>query len=489
MRSDRFSCLLPIGCVLAVVLGGTAGPAGAQAQPAGAREAGAGEAGSGNAGAPLPYADPGAAGSLVGGTGGLGDTEIAVPSATLASDPKDPAVIEAERTLRGAELEAIRRDLDLTAGRQAEIAAEIARIADDSAALDRDLMETAARVQDLESAVSAAEGRLSGLADQAALVRTSLDGRKAILADVLAAAQRIGRRPPPALVVKPEDAVGAVRSAILLGAVLPEVRVEAEALAADLATLVDVKRRAEDERDRLRQDAGRFVEAQKRLELLLAEKRSQRAERAAALVAEAAKAEALAEKAKSLEELIGSMERDLTSVREAARQAAEAARRERPAPSDTGRLQPAIAFQDAKGRLMLPVRGVTVQDFGADNGLGGTAAGLSVATRAGARVTAPADGWVVYVGSFRSYGQLLILNAGGGYHVVLAGMERIDVELGQFVLTGEPVGVMGSQRLASATVPDVSLSQPVLYIEFRKDGASIDPTPWWVASQDRKVRG
>lgn len=104
-------------------------------------------------------------------------------------------------------------------------------------------------------------------------------------------------------------------------------------------------------------------------------------------------------------------------------------------------------------------------------------------------MTAPCDGWVVYAGRFRSYGQLLILNAGDGYHVVLAGMDRIDVELGQFVLTGEPVGVMGSQRLASAMVPDASLSQPVLYIEFRKDGASIDPAPWWAASQDRKVRG
>ncbi|WP_181705003.1 murein hydrolase activator EnvC family protein [Chthonobacter rhizosphaerae] len=426
--------------------------------------------------APLPPADGAAPGTLV-------------PPVRAAGDPKDPAVIEAERTLKGAELEAIRRDIELTATRQEEIAAEIARIADDSAAIDRDLMATVERVQNLESKVSESEGRLARLADEERVVRISLDSRKAVLAEVLAAAQRIGRRPPPALVVKPEDAVGAVRSAILLGAVLPEIRVEAEALAADLGAMVALTRQAEAERDALKADAVRIVEEQKRLELLLDEKRRSREARTAALEVERRKAEDLAGRAKSLEELIGTMERDLASVREAARQAAEAARRERPAPSDTGRLQPAIAFEDAKGRLALPVRGVTVQEFGADNGLGGTAAGLSVATRAGARVTAPADGWVVYAGPFRSYGQLLILNAGGGYHVVLAGMDRIDVELGQFVLTGEPVGVMGSQRLASAAVPDASLSQPVLYIEFRKDGASIDPAPWWVASQDRKVRG
>ena len=106
-----------------------------------------------------------------------------------------------------------------------------------------------------------------------------------------------------------------------------------------------------------------------------------------------------------------------------------------------------------------------------------------------ARIVRTPDGRVVYAGPFRSYGQLLILDAGDDYHVVLAGMERIDVQLDQFVLTGEPVGVMGNQRLASAAVLDASVTQPVLYVEFRKGGTSIDPSPWWVASQDRKVSG
>jgi septal ring factor EnvC (AmiA/AmiB activator) len=81
----------------------------------------------------------------------------------------------------------------------------------------------------------------------------------------------------------------------------------------------------------------------------------------------------------------------------------------------------------------------------------------------------------------------LILNAGGGYHVLLAGMERISVDLGQFVLTGEPVAVMGdgSQPATVATGP----KQPVLYVEFRKDGTPIDPSPWWATNEGEKVRG
>ena len=163
----------------------------------------------------------------------------------------------------------------------------------------------------------------------------------------------------------------------------------------------------------------------------------------------------------------------------------------RPAKSlgSADRLAPAVPFADAKGLLPMPANGRLIRAFGEADGLGGTAQGISLATRASAQVSSPSDGWVVYAGPFRSYGQLLIINAGDGYHVLLAGMERIDVRLGQFVLAGEPVAAMASQRLASVGAKDVGISQPVLYIEFRKDGTSIDPAPWWAASNVEKVGG
>ncbi|MFL5072533.1 MAG: murein hydrolase activator EnvC family protein, partial [Xanthobacteraceae bacterium] len=155
---------------------------------------------------------------------------------------------------------------------------------------------------------------------------------------------------------------------------------------------------------------------------------------------------------------------------------------------DPGRLAPAVAFASARGQLPLPVNGVRIKEFGAPDSLGGTEKGVVIATRAGSQVTAPCDGWVVYAAPFRNYGQVLILNAGGGYHVVLAGMERISVNVGQFVLTGEPVAVMGG----GSQTPAASASnndKPALYVEFRKDGTPIDPNPWWAASKGEKVRG
>jgi len=108
--------------------------------------------------------------------------------------------------------------------------------------------------------------------------------------------------------------------------------------------------------------------------------------------------------------------------------------------------------------------------------------GISLAARSGSRVLAPSDGWVIYAGPFRSYGQLLIVNAGDDYHIVMAGMERIDVSLGQFILAGEPVGVMSTRRVASVNNFEVGTLRPVLYVEFRKNGKSIDPSPWWADS-------
>jgi septal ring factor EnvC (AmiA/AmiB activator) len=143
------------------------------------------------------------------------------------------------------------------------------------------------------------------------------------------------------------------------------------------------------------------------------------------------------------------------------------------------------------------VNGPRIKEFGVPDSLGGTEKGISIATRAAAQVTAPCDAWVVYAGPFRNYGQVLILNAGGGYHVVLAGIDRISVNVGQFVLTGEPIAIMigspgnGSQTAATQVTANFASSsdKPVLYVEFRKDGAPIDPSPWWAASKGEKVRG
>ena len=418
------------------------------------------------------------------------------PSTGDASAPDgSDAVLSERKAEREAELDALTRDLTLSADRQQEIEREIRAIERDRAALNTTLLRTAQRVTQLEEQLAATEKRLRRLGRNEDAVQASLAQRQDVLAEVLAALQRIGQRPPPALAVRPSDALGAVRSALLLNAVMPEIHLEAQALAGDLANLRQLTVSIAAERDRLVSDTRRLSEERARVELLVASKRQAGEKSEAALVEERARSEKLAENAETLKDLIASLERDIASAREAAEaaRAATAARRDAPVPADpfrdSSRLAPAIAFADAKGRLTQPVTGTVLRDFGAQDGFGGEAQGRSIATRAGAQVTAPADGWVVYAGPFRSYGEVLILNAGDGYHILLAGMERTNVEQGQFVLAGEPVAAMGATRVASAATLDLAAPQPVLYVEFRKDGISIDPTPWWDFSEDEKVRG
>lgn len=396
---------------------------------------------------------------------------------------------------RDQELEAIRAQQKKAAEARAKLQQEIEAIGEDRRKLNQALIDTAARLRAAESRISVTEERLKPLDASERALRKSLAERRTTIVEVLAALQRIGRHPPPAIMVRPEDALKSVRTAIMLGAVLPQMRAQAEALAADLSDLLRIRNEIAAEKQRLARDVASLTQERQRIGLLIEERQKKQTETEKALEAEQQKAIALARQADDLKDLIAKVEQGLDSASRAARSAEHAAeakttdkRIDLAALNDPGRLTPAIAFAAARGRLPLPVNGVRIREFGAPDHLGGTEKGLSIATRAGAQVTSPCDGWVVYAAPFRNYGQVLILNAGGGYHVVLAGMERISVNVGQFVLTGEPVAVMGNGSQVATTLASVS-DRPVLYVEFRKDDTPIDPSPWWASSKGEKVRG
>jgi len=390
---------------------------------------------------------------------------------------------------RDQELEAARAAQRKSADTEAALKREIEEIGTDRRKLNQALIDGAAKLRSVEAQIEATQARLVPLDAREHTIRQSLESRRAVIGEVLAALQRIGHRPPPALIASPEDALQSVRTAMVLGAVLPQMREQVETLAADLAGLVDVRKQIAAERERLDGEVAALGAERARVSALVEQRQKQQAEREKALEAERARAGELAREVGNLKDLIAKLEQGLDPATRAAR---EAARGEtKPvfaALHDPGRLAPAVAFASLRGRVPIPVNGVKLREFGAPDGIGGVEKGLTIATRAGAQVTAPADGWVVYAGPFRSYGQLLILNVGGGYHVLLAGMDRISVDLGQFVLTGEPVAVMGSTSHI-ATVLATGSSQPVLYIEFRKDGVPVDPGPWWAAGEGEKVRG
>jgi len=126
-----------------------------------------------------------------------------------------------------------------------------------------------------------------------------------------------------------------------------------------------------------------------------------------------------------------------------------------------------------RGKLPPPAVGRIVGRYGQTTRTGLTKKGISLQTAPGAQVVAPYEGRVVYAGIFRGYGELLIIEHGEGYHSLLSGLARIDGTMGQWVVAGEPVGVMGR--------PDKA--KPVLYVELRRNGQPINPLPWLSAQR------
>jgi septal ring factor EnvC (AmiA/AmiB activator) len=428
---------------------------------------------------------------------GFAAVHLGPASAQIATSPQQTTSVSPDAIRqREQELEATRAQQKGAAELQAKLKADIAAIGQDRSKLNAQLIDIAAEVRGVETRIDDAEARLHPLDSREQQIRGSLDSRRSEIVEVLAALQRAGRRTPPALLVRPEDALHSLRTAMLLGSVVPELRVRAEKLAGDLTELVTLRKTIATERDRLAADRDKLRDDQTRLAALVDERQRKQSAIEKDMEAEGARAIALSRQVDSLQGLIGKMEQDLKS---AAKAAATATLRGAPATllngkpdlgalKDPARMSPAIAFASAKGLFAMPVNGSRIREFGGSDGAGGVEKGISLAARAGAQVTTPCDGWVVYAGPFRSYGQLLILNAGGGYHVLIAGMERISVNIGQFVLTGEPVATMGT-RSQVASILATNARQPVLYVEFRKDGTPIDPGPWWAASEGEKVRG
>ncbi len=435
--------------------------------------------------------------TLVGAVLGWAFDAIATEPTPLSANGQQESVPAAEPDLssRRLELHTTQEAMDAAKDEGRRLEAEIAAMRADRAKLAAALVATAEAASETERQIGEKERRLEGLLQGQASLEGSLARQRGVIAEVLAALQRMGRKPPPALLAAPGDILRSIRTAMLLGAVLPDLQSDVEALAADLADLVSLRRSIAADRVSLAADATRLQSERARLAALVAARQSAMATAEKALGTEQRRIADLGKRAADLGDLIGKMETEIEAASRAAAAAREvdAARKGKekdPRPfADPARLTPAVAFVDAKGLLPLPVSGTILRGFGHKDGFGGTEKGLLIATRAGAFVASPCDGWVSYAGTYRSYGQLLIVNAGQGYYIILAGMDRINVNVGQFILAGEPVALMGDRPTRTAAALAVGAAQPTLYVEFRKDGAAIDPGPWWAKAELQKVRG
>ena len=426
---------------------------------------------------------------------------IVLPAAFAADDLEKKAQAAKERLRR------YEQELRRTKARERGVAHNVAILAEERSRLNKLLIVTAQRIKDGEGALTAIEQRLSELSVQEDLIRGSLSLRHNKIATLLASMQRIGRQPPPVIITQRRDALKMVRSAMLLRSLYPQLKSSADELAGKLTELVRVLDSVRSERNRARMQNAMLSANRLSIKRLLAEKKARLAARKSQLASLRNVARLHNRNVSSLGDLIARLNKEIAKKSRLGQYEKKLAagkgghKDKKLAFVNPGRIEPAVPFYRTRGVLPLPVSGERVRSFGQVDRFGSRSKGIVIKTRSGAQVTAPSDGWVVYAGPFRSYGQLLILNAGGGYHVLLAGMKNINVTLGQFVLAGEPVAVMGEGRARVTRVANAggtlsgrgvrsgiaAIGQhetgenngPSLYIEFRKKGRPINPDPWW----------
>jgi len=366
-------------------------------------------------------------------------------------------------------LEALEEELDQTRQASDELSAESAAIVEELTELREAMLATATQIRDDEAAADELAGRLLGLNAELSERRAAFDARRDELAAVLSALQRIARQPAEMLIALPRSPTDTHRTAMLLASVTPYLNDQADRIATDIAALNDLKMRISQQTVELETVRGRLQEQHKVVAELVARKEEVLTGLENEQAQLAARNEVLAAEANSLRDLL--------------RQLAEAAAAERAtgAGAESVAASGAIVsmtFVSAQGDLPLPARGDIVTEFNATLDDGSRSEGIWIATADGVQVVTPYDGRIVFSGVFGDYGHLLIIAHGEGYHTVLAGFSRVDAVLGQWLLAGEPVGVMaeggnGPQRL---------------YVEFRHDGEPINPLPW-LAAGDNKVNG
>jgi murein hydrolase activator len=387
-----------------------------------------------------------------------------------------------------ATLGQIEQNLQDSAAKQSAITADIDAAIQAQSEISQKLIALAQSMDGQQQAMAKADGRIKKLAGEAIIIRSDLAEKQDVMAELLAGLQRLEQNPPPALVVDPQDVLQALRGAMMFGAVVPEMRDQAQALQTTLERLQAIRTETESEKASQHAAFVALQASQAELKTLQAEKKSFALTASKDLQAEKQHAEALAAQAKNVKQLLASLE--AAKRAEERQKTVEAkARDEAEKLKQAALAKPSMIFSQSKGKLEYPVQGDIVKQFGADNGLGRPLEGMAVATAAGLNVISPIDGKIEFAGAFRSYGQLLILNAGEGYLILLAGMKQISAEIGQSVKAGEPVGIMGEGPSSVALVGgDTQNARPVLYVEFRKNNEPVDPSPWWIGSRKEAMK-
>ncbi len=391
---------------------------------------------------------------------------LLVPLALLAGSgaaqsgprPADPgsartALQQALAAQREAEARGARLEAEATRANEA-----VEKTAREAAAL-------AARIQQSEAAIAASEARLRIVTRERAIQRQRLARMQRPLVRLTAALQKLSRRPMALSVLRPGSLQDLVYMRAVLAAAIPQVERRTASLRAEIAKNRQLAQRATALIDRRRADEAGLEVRRKQLAALETRQRLAQRQASGTAAREAERALALGEQARDLDTLIGQLDEIGNLRQRLAALPGPIMRPPRPAESEVMNSPSAPAVEGVDrppGAYQLPVAGRTIAGFGAIRGGGTQSVGITLAPRASAQIIAPAGGRVAFAGPYRGYGRIVIIEHGGGWTSLVTGLGRVDVQVGQQLVSGSPLGI------AAARSPAVTL-------ELRRAGEPVNP--------------
>ena len=362
--------------------------------------------------------------------------------------------------------------------------------------IDKTVITLAQKIQTNEKSLSDLEDKLVVLQNNLKVKEAEFVKENRSLVQTLAALQNMSLNPSESVILQPISPINIIRSAILLRETVPFLDKRSAKLKVDLDNIYQQKKKIEKTLSDAKKQKDVLEKQQVEMRQLMTKKSNLRKEVETKSAETQKIAENLSSKAKDLRDLLEELERQKEIARkkreEAERQAAlkrqqeeEAARKaaiaagqktenvysaahtvDKQTHASIKKQIKGYKFVNAKGTLHKPVSGTKITEYGQVISKGVTSKGIVYKTRSEAQVTALFDGTVIFSGPFKGYGNIIIVEHGDGYLTLLAGLGHIDCDVGQMILTGEPVGTMPKDKNAK------------LYVEIRKNRQPINPTPW-----------
>ena len=391
---------------------------------------------------------------------------LLVPLALLAGSgaaqsgprPADPgsartALQQALAAQREAEARGARLEAEATRANEA-----VEKTAREAAAL-------AARIQQSHAAIAASEARPRIVTRERAIQRQRLARMQRPLVRLTAALQKLSRRPMALSVLRPGSLQDLVYMRAVLAAAIPQVERRTASLRAEIAKNRQLAQRATALIDRRRADEAGLEVRRKQLAALETRQRLAQRQASGTAAREAERALALGEQARDLDTLIGQLDEIGNLRQRLAALPGPIMRPPRPAESEVMNSPSAPAVEGVDrppGAYQLPVAGRTIAGFGAIRGGGTQSVGITLAPRASAQIIAPAGGRVAFAGRYRGYGRIVIIEHGGGWTSLVTGLGRVDVQVGQQLVSGSPLGIAAARN-------------PAVTLELRRAGEPVNP--------------